>query len=181
MPRFDSHLLTTVFPLVVYPIYTSKITYASSQGSNSLRGRKIAGNTAAVVERHLSALLASPVQPLRGKDSRIVSTANIAPHDLRIVIVCELVHLRQLHVRHEVLHGSITRVGDGLVGVWIDIREAEAPTSPAWVSRVLILEIVGMVPFWHAEVCTTADLRLILGGSVEKVSSQVTNRTIVRG
>lgn len=85
-----------------------------------LWGIKVTCDTAARIEGHLAALIAGPVDPLRGKNGGVVSAAgNITPHDFRVVGICKHILLRKLNVLDEIADVDKTSVGFHSSRVWI--------------------------------------------------------------
>lgn len=113
-----------------------------------------------------------------------------SPHELRLVVVREDLHLRQLDTSHEIIHFTVPSVFDLSSSIWIDILAAEVVGSPEF---LIVGAIRRVIPFGKAEVrscssvqhmitfcaimkLTSTELWLVLLGRIQQILDQVTLR-----
>lgn len=142
------------------------------KGVDLLGGTEITSETATRVESHLAALAFGPVDPARQHVGRVINTTNVAPHNLRLVVVRERVHLRHLRVVDKVLDRHPSRVIERGTGVGVLGRPAGKRAA------VLVRRVV---PLGQAKVSSAAQVRLVLLGRGKELADKVALGPVVHG
>lgn len=135
------------------------------------------------INHDISPPLPRPIPPLARESSGAVRRTRIAPHDIRLVLVRQDIHLRNHDVGNEVVHGKPARIRLREVGVRIP-RDDAGVRRAARPLRAVLREAVGgergIEPLGQGEVGASFQSGLVCFRSVEEFSDQVLPRTVVQ-